>query len=84
MPVTGWNLVCHPSLMAGPETFGLRFVLCDPRSTGVPGLHVRTIDRNGARTARTIVAGDLYKSIVILYNSSHGNDGSQRSSGTTL
>jgi len=70
--------------MVGPAIIGLRFVLGDPRSTGGPGLHVRTIDRNGARTACTIVADDLYKSIEILYNSSHGKDGSQRSSGTTL
>ena len=31
-----WNLVSHPSLMAGPEPVGLRFLLCDPRLTRLP------------------------------------------------
>lgn len=31
-----WNSTSHLSLMAGPETVGLRFLLCDPRSTKSP------------------------------------------------
>lgn len=40
---------------------GKRFVLCPLTSTRVCDLHHRSGNRDGTRTARTIVACDLYK-----------------------
>jgi len=49
-----WGLACGASVYVmcsmGARTRVDRFLLCDPRSTLVPDLDVRSCDRKGART----------------------------------